>query len=164
HDDSPSLLISVVLLLLMGPCQERRWGSVAFLFLSILTMATLSFIYTLVLFVGGGEASRICGYSATQLALFTAQSLPQFMVVDRAAPPPERGPTAYNIHPWMEPSPAWVMEVQSAAVSEAEVLEEQMLRAGILASLQDAPEEGPDTKVELPKSSVSSLRLVQFML
>ncbi|MEQ2316689.1 hypothetical protein AMECASPLE_035194 [Ameca splendens] len=252
HDDSPSLLISVVLLLLMGPCQERRWGSVAFLFLSILTMATLSFVYTLVLFVGGGEASRICGYSATHLALFTAQcrqatqrrllrclpvwflpwvyllgglllmpgtpallhlcaicighsyhqpfigalqeleetrvfdfipnwlyvptstrfrlptfatsqrSLPQFMVVDRAAPPPERGPTAYNIHPWMEPSPAWVMEVQSAAVSEAEVLEEQMLRAGILASLQDAPEEGPDTKVELPKSSVSSLRLQQL--
>ncbi|MEQ2238252.1 hypothetical protein ILYODFUR_031317, partial [Ilyodon furcidens] len=89
-------------------------------------------------------------------------SLPQFMVVDRAAPPPERGPTAYNIHPWMEPSPAWVMEVQSGAVSEAEVLEEQMLRAGILASLQDAPEEGPDTKVELPKSSVSSLRLQQL--
>lgn len=73
HDDSPSLSISVVLLLLLGSCQERRWGSVAFLLLSILTITMLSFIYTLVLFVVGGEASRICGYSAIQLALFTAQ-------------------------------------------------------------------------------------------
>ncbi|KAM4746106.1 rhomboid domain-containing protein 3 isoform 2-T2 [Anableps anableps] len=248
HDDSPSLLISAILLLLLGSCQERRWGSVAFLLLSILTMTILSFIYTLVLFVIGGEASRICGYSAIQLTLFTAQcrqatqrrllrclpvwllpwlfllggllllpgtpallhlcaicighnyqqpfigalqeleetrafdlipnwmyvptstrvrlptfatsqrSLPQFMAVDHAAPLPVRDPTAYNPHRWMEPSPAWAMEVQSAAVSEAEVLEEQMLRAGILASLQDAPKEGADTKVEVPKSSVSSLR------
>uniref|UniRef100_A0A3B5MFV9 Rhomboid domain containing 3 n=1 Tax=Xiphophorus couchianus TaxID=32473 RepID=A0A3B5MFV9_9TELE len=231
HDDSPSLLISVVLLLLLGSCQERRWGSVAFLLLSILTITMLAFIYTLVLFVVGGDASRICGFSAIQLALFTAQcrqatqrrllrclpvwflpwlflisgllllpgtpallhlcaicighncilscvcnlqmlvrtanfticqllrSLPQFMAVDHAAPPPVRDPTAYNLHPWMEPpSPAWVMEVQAAAVSEAEVLEEQMLRAGIMASLQDTP----DTKVEVPKSSVSSLRLQQL--
>lgn len=43
--------------------------------------------------------------------------------------------------------------------AEAEVLEEQMLRAGILASLQDAPDD-PGAKVEVPKSSVSSLRLV----
>uniref|UniRef100_A0A3Q2PMW8 Rhomboid domain containing 3 n=1 Tax=Fundulus heteroclitus TaxID=8078 RepID=A0A3Q2PMW8_FUNHE len=250
HDDSPSLLISVVLLLLLGSCQERRWGSVAFLLLSILTMALLSFIYTLVLFVVGGEASRICGFSATQLALFTAQCrqatqrrllrclpvwflpwlfllagllllpdtpallhlcaicighncilssfyglqmfvtlrpgslisfligcmfplqpgsdcqllpFPEFMASDRATPPPVRGPTAYNPNPWMEPSPPWAVGVQSAAaVSEAEVLEEQMLRAGILASLQDAPEEGPDSKVEVPKSSVSSLRLQQL--
>ncbi|KAM4577770.1 rhomboid domain-containing protein 3 [Fundulus diaphanus] len=253
HDDSPSLLISVVLLLLLGSCQERRWGSVAFMLLSILTMTLLSFIYTLVLFVVGGEASRICGFSATQLALFTAQCrqatqrrllrclpvwflpwlfllagllllpdtpallhlcaicighnyhqpfigtlqeleetgvfdfipnwmyvptstrfrlptfatiqrpFPEFMAVDRATPPPVRGPTVYNPNPWMEPSPPWAMGVQSvAAVSEAEVLEEQMLRAGILASLQDAPEEGPDSKVEVPKSSVSSLRLQQL--
>lgn len=73
HDDSPSLLISVVLLLLLGSCQERRWGSVAFLLLSILTITMLAFIYTLVLFVVGGDASRICGFSAIQLALFTAQ-------------------------------------------------------------------------------------------
>lgn len=251
HDDSPSLSISVLLLLLLGSCQERRWGSAAFLLLSILTITMLSFIYTLVLFVVGGEASRICGYSAVQLALFTAQcrqatrrrllclpvwflpwlfllagflllpgtpallhlcaicighnyhppfigalqeleetkifhfipnwmyvptstrfrlptfavsqrSLPQFMVVDRASPPPARDPTAFYHHPSMEPPPAWEMEVQSAAASEAEVLEEEMLRAGILASLQDAPVEGPDTKVELPKSSVSSLRLQQL--
>ncbi|XP_007559177.1 rhomboid domain-containing protein 3 [Poecilia formosa] len=250
HDDSPSLLISVVLLLLLGSCQERRWGSVTFLLLSIITITTLAFIYTLVLFVVGGEASRICGFSAIQLALFTAQcrqatqrrllrclpvwflpwlfllsgllllpgtpallhlcaicighnyhqpfigalqeleeanifafipnwmyvptsarvrlprfatshrSVPQFMAVDHAAPPPVRDPTAYNLHQWMEPpSPAWVMEVQAAAaVSEAEVLEEELLRAGIMASLQDAP----DTKVEVPKSSVSSLRLQQL--
>lgn len=91
------------------------------------------------------------------------RSLPQFMVVDRSAPPPARDPTAFYHHPWMEPSPAWEMEVQSAASSEAKGLEEQMLRAGILASLKDAPEEGPDTKVELQKSSVSSLRLVQLI-
>ncbi|XP_043967242.1 rhomboid domain-containing protein 3 [Gambusia affinis] len=249
HDDAPSLLISVVALLLLGSCQERRWGSVPFLLLSILTIAMLAFIYTLVLFVVGGEASRISGFSAIQLALFTAQcrqatqrrllrclpvwflpwlfllsgllllpgtpallhlcaicighnyhqpfivvlqeleeakifafipnwmyvptlarvrlptfatshrSLPQFMAVDHAAPPPVRDPTPYNLHPWTEPpSPAWVMEVQAAAVSEAEALEEQMLRAGIMASLQDTP----DTKVEVPKSSVSSLRLQQL--
>lgn len=73
HDEFPSLLVSVALLLLFGPCQERRWGTVAFLALSILTMTILPLLYTLVLFVGGGEASRICGYSAVQLALFTAQ-------------------------------------------------------------------------------------------
>lgn len=73
HDDSPSLVISLALLVLVGPCQERRWGTVAFLSLSILTTALLAFIYTLILFVCGGGASRICGYSAIQLALFTAQ-------------------------------------------------------------------------------------------
>lgn len=59
----------------------------------------------------------------------------------------------------MEPSPAWVME-ESAARPEEELLEEEMLRAGILASLQDALEMESDTKVEVPKSSVSSLRFV----
>ena len=73
HDELPSLLVSVALLLLFGPCQERRWGTVALLVLSVLTMTMLPLIYALVLFVGGGEASRICGYSAIQLALITAQ-------------------------------------------------------------------------------------------
>lgn len=73
HDELPSLLISVALLLLVGRCQERRWGTVAFLALSILTLILSPLLYGLVLFVGGGEASRICGYSAIQLALFTAQ-------------------------------------------------------------------------------------------
>lgn len=73
HDDLISLLVSVALLLLLGPCQERRWGTAAFFALSVLTMTILPLLYSLVLFVGGGEASRICGYSAVQLALFTAQ-------------------------------------------------------------------------------------------
>lgn len=51
--------------------------------------------------------------------------------------------------------------VSEAQVLEAQVLEAQMLRAGILASLQDAPQE-PELKVELPKSSVSSIRLQQL--
>ncbi|XP_071339044.1 rhomboid domain-containing protein 3 [Trachinotus anak] len=252
HDDLQSLLVSVALLLLVGPCQERRWGTVAFLALSVLTMAILPILYTLVLFIGSGEASRICGYSAVQLALFTAQcrqvtqkrllrclpvwflpwiflligllllpgtpallhfcaicighnyhqsfigmlqeleeasvlafipdwahvptsarfrlptyttsqrsrSLSQTTPVDQAAAPPVRDPFVLNHHPWIEPSPAWIME-ESAALSEAEVLEEQMLRAGILASLQDSPDD-PDAKVEVPKSSVSSLRLQQL--
>lgn len=62
-----------MMLLLLGPCQERRWGTVAFVALSVLSTATVPLLYSLVLFVGGGEASRICGSSATQLALFTAQ-------------------------------------------------------------------------------------------
>lgn len=70
-----------------------------------------------------------------------------------------RDPPVVNHHPWIEPLPAWMME-ESAAMSEAEVLDEQMLRAGILASLHDAP----DAKVEVPKSSVSSLRLVFILL
>lgn len=253
HDDLPSLLVSVALLLLIGRCQERRWGTVAFLALSILTMTVLPLLYALVLFVGSGEASRICGYSGIQLALFTAQcrqvtqrrllrclpvwflpwlllligllllpgtpallhfcticighnyhqsfigtlqeleearildfipdwayvpaiarfrlpthttsqrsrSPPQRLPVDQAAAsPPTRDPSVLNHHPWVDPVPAWIMQ-ESAVQSEAEMLEEQMLRAGILASLQDAPD-NPDAKVEVPKSSVSSLRLQQL--
>ncbi|XP_023136950.1 rhomboid domain-containing protein 3 [Amphiprion ocellaris] len=248
HDELTSLLVSVALLLLFGPCQERRWGTVAWLVLSILTVAILPFLYAVVLFAGGGEASRIYGFSAVQLALFTAQCrqvtqrrllrclpvwflpwlllligllllpgtpallhfcaicighnyrqsfigmiqeqeesrlldfipdwayvrisarfrLPVYATSQRSvspSAPPLSDPSALNHHhhhhhPWIEPLPTWVME-ESAAQSEAEVLEEQMLRAGILASLQDAPD-GPDAKVEVPKSSVSSLRLQQL--
>ncbi|KAE8292160.1 Rhomboid domain-containing protein 3 [Larimichthys crocea] len=252
HDELPSLLISVALLLLVGRCQERRWGTVAFLALSILTLILSPLLYGLVLFVGGGEASRICGYSAIQLALFTAQcrqvtqkrlmrclpvwflpwlllligllvlpgtpallhfcticighnyhqsfigtlqeleesrildlipdwayiptsarlslptyttsqrsrSPPQRMPVDQAAAPPMRDPSVLNHHPWLDPAPVWRMG-EPAVQSEAEVLEEEMLRAGILASLQDAPDVA-DAKVEVPKSSVSSLRLQQL--
>lgn len=73
HDELPSLLVSVALVLLLGSCQERRWGTVALLVLSTLTIIALPFLYTLLLFIGGGEASRIFGFSAVQLALFTAQ-------------------------------------------------------------------------------------------
>ncbi|XP_019956628.2 rhomboid domain-containing protein 3 [Paralichthys olivaceus] len=250
HDELPSLLVSVALLLLCGPCQEHRWGTVAFLALSILTMTILPLLYTLVLFIGGGEASRICGYSAIQLAMLTAQCrqvkqrrvlrffpvwflpwiillagllllpstpallhfcaicighnyrlpfigtlqeleearvldlipnwayvstsarfrlptytssqrfLSQITPVDQAAAPPMRDQSTLNHQSWGQPVPAWMIE-QVPAMSEAEVLEEQMLRAGILASLQDAPDD-PDAKVEVPKSSVSSLRLQQL--
>lgn len=246
HDELTSLLVSVALLLLLGPCQERRWGTVAWLVLSVLTVAILPLLYAVVLFAGGGEASRIYGFSAVQLALFTAQCrqvtqrrllrclpvwflpwlllligllllpgtpallhfcaicighnyrlsfigmiqeqeesrlldfIPDWVYVRTSArfrlpvyatsqrslspsAPPLSDPSALNHHhhhPWIEPLPAWVME-ESAARSEAEVLEEQMLRAGILASLQDAPD-GADAKVEVPKSSVSSLRLQQL--
>jgi len=79
------------------------------------------------------------------------------MPADQPAAPVMRDQS--NHHPWVDPVPAWIMK-ESAALSEAEVLEEQMLAAGILASLQDAPD-NPDAKVEVPKSSVSSLRLVK---
>ncbi|KAK5871475.1 hypothetical protein PBY51_004356 [Eleginops maclovinus] len=252
HDDLPSLLVSAAFLLVVGPCQERRWGSVAFLSLSTLTTILLPLLYTLVLCVGGSEASRICGHSAIQLSLFAAQcrqvaqrrllrvfpvwllpwlllligllllpgtpallhfcaifighnyyqsfigtlqeleearlldcipdwayirasarlrlptyttsqssrSHSQMTPADQAAAPPMRDPSVFNHHPWVDPVPAWIMN-ESAALSEADVLEDQMLRAGILASLQDAPD-NPDAKVEVPKSSVSSLRLQQL--
>ncbi|XP_037337412.1 rhomboid domain-containing protein 3 [Pungitius pungitius] len=248
HDELPSLLVSVALLLMVGPSQERRWGTVAFLLLSILTATVLPLLYTLLLFVGGAGASRICGYSAIQLALFAAQCrqvakrrllrclpvwflpwllllagllllpgtpallhfcailighnyampfigilqeleeawvldfIPDWVYVrssarlrlpfcitsqrsrflsppeDKAAAPPMRD--QLNHHPWEDGVPAWIMN-QSAALSEAEVLEEQMLKAGILASLQNDPDH-PDSKVEVAKSSVSSLRLQQL--
>lgn len=63
-----------------------------------------------------------------------------------------------NYHPWVDTRSAWVM-TDSAGQSDAEVLEEEMLRAGIIASLQDVPD-NPGAKVEVPKSSVSSLRSV----
>ncbi|XP_059192734.1 rhomboid domain-containing protein 3 isoform X2 [Centropristis striata] len=252
HDELSSLLVSVAFLLLVGPCQERRWGTVTLLALSILTMTVSPLLYSLVLFIGGGEASRICGYSAIQLALFAAQcrqvaqrrvlrclpvwflpwlflligllllpgtpallhfctifighnyhqsfigtlqeleeawlldfipdwvyvrttarlrlpiyttskrsgSLSQMMPGDQDAAPPMRDPSVLNHHPWVDPVPAWIIN-KSSARTEAEVLEEQMLKAGILASLQDAPD-NPDAKVEVAKSSVSSLRLQQL--
>lgn len=73
------------------------------------------------------------------------RSPPQLVPQDQVSPPLERYPAAFHQQSWME-------------MSEAEVLEEEMLRAGILASLKDAPEGDPDSKIEVPKSSVSSLR------
>lgn len=99
---------------------------------------------------------RLPTYSTSQ----RSRSLSQMVPVDQTAPPPMRDPSVLNHHPWVEPVPAWIMQ-QSAVLSEAEVLEEQMLHAGILASLQDGPED-IDAKVEVPKSSVSSLRLQQL--
>lgn len=253
HEDPVSLLVSVTLLLLFGPSQERRWGTVAFLALSILTVVVLPCLYTLVLFIGSGEASRICGYSAIKLALFTAQCrqvtqkrllrclpvwflpwlllligllllpgtpallhfcaicighnyrqpfigmlqefeegrvfdlIPDWMYISTSAK--FRLPTyatsqrpgslssplsayqaatssisedraALSNQSWIEPVPDWLIR-EAPALSEADALEEQMLRAGILASLQGIPDD-PGAKVEVPKSSVSSLRLQQL--
>lgn len=286
HDDAPSLLVNLCSLLLVGPCQERRWGTVTFLALSAVSMAALPCAYSLVLWVGVGEASRVCGYSAVQLALFTAQcrqvrgrrllrcvppwllpwlillmallllpgtpallhfcaicighnyspsfigtiqELEQFSCMDhipkwayvsassrfklpthstshRHSPhsealhiphsPEDPGTSMITHHPGT--GPGWGMDPphpgagfgwdRSSAASEAELLEEQLLHAGILASLQNTPDcshfrgedqEGlhvplgvlsslqdflhpSEAKVELPKSSVSSLRLQQL--
>ncbi|CAL8343027.1 unnamed protein product [Lota lota] len=239
HEDLPSLLINTILLLLLGPCQERRWGTVAFVALSLLSAAMLPPLYALVLFVGSGEASRICGYSAIQLALFTAQCrqvtqkrllgcvpiwflpwlvllaslvllpgtpallhfcaiclghnyrqsfigvfqeledatifkcVPEWVCVPTAARlrlptyttsespwPGHQTPWPGQQSPWPEPLPSWAME-GAAALSEQQLLEEQMIKAGILASLQDTSED-LEEKVEVPKSSVSSLRLQQL--
>lgn len=73
HDALSALLFSVILLALAGRYNERRWGTVTFLALSALTIIILPFLYTLLLFVGNGEATRICGHSAIQLTLLTAQ-------------------------------------------------------------------------------------------
>lgn len=73
HDELPALLFSVVLLVFVGRYQERRWGTVTFLSLSALTITAVPFLYTLLLFVGSGEATRIYGHSAIQLTLLTAQ-------------------------------------------------------------------------------------------
>ena len=73
HDELPSLLVSVAVLLSAGQSQERRWGTVAFLSLSALTVAAVPLLYTLLLFVVSGEATRVCGFSGVQLALLTAQ-------------------------------------------------------------------------------------------
>lgn len=74
HDELPSLLVSVCLLLSLGRCQERSWGTVPFLTVTAITVALLPIIYSLVLFVVEAEATRVCGYSSIQLTLFTAHS------------------------------------------------------------------------------------------
>ena len=80
-----------------------------------------------------------------------SRSLSQGRPVDQAATASIREASIANLtaHPW-------IMN-DSADLSETQLLEEQMLRAGILASLRDAPDNA-DAKVEVPKSSVSSLR------
>ncbi|KAM6965267.1 rhomboid domain-containing protein 3 isoform 1-T1 [Aplochiton taeniatus] len=255
HDELSSLLYNAMLLLLLGPCQERRWGTVSFLSLSLLSVAILPPIYTLVLCAGGGEASRISGYSATQLALFTAQSrqvtqrkvlrcipvwlLPWILLLlsllllpstpvllhfcaicvghnyrqsvievlqqledmeffkfipdwayiptknryklpthstSRRSVLPSHGTPArqeppcnsplmedhslLNAQQWSEPVAPWLYD-RSVSLSETQLVEEQMLRAGLLASLQDIAD-APVAKVEVQKSSVSSLRLQQL--
>ncbi|XP_051516741.1 rhomboid domain-containing protein 3-like [Myxocyprinus asiaticus] len=252
HEELTSFLYNIILLLWLGPCQERRWGTFVFLALSFLSTVLLPPIYALFLFVTGDEASRVSGYSATHLALFTAQCrqvkqrrvlrhvpvwfLPWFFLllnlfllpsapgllhfyaiclglnynkefIDILQQFERRGgcacltkwayiPVTSHPHlptyvsslerpescvepsrmghlpsvsrsqledhshvlPWQHSVSEWHEE--SSLARDVHLLEEQMLKAGILASLQDAPE-GAD-KVEVPKSSVSSLRLQQL--
>lgn len=73
HEEFVSLLHDLALLLCLGPRQERKWGTLVFLVLSVVSTVLLPPIYALFLFVTGDEASRICGYSGIQLALFAAQ-------------------------------------------------------------------------------------------
>lgn len=88
-----------------------------------------------------------------------SQSRPGTSGTDNSACNPTQDPSPGHHSPWSEPLPSWAME--GAALSEQQLLEEQMIKAGILASLQDLSED-PDTKVEVAKSSVSSLRLQQL--
>lgn len=62
-----------------------------------------------------------------------------------------------HLQTWTHTAPEWKPE--PAMVTDEQVLDEELLRAGILASLRDAPEGSVD-KVEVQKSSVSSLRCV----
>ncbi|XP_027024982.1 rhomboid domain-containing protein 3 [Tachysurus fulvidraco] len=250
HEEFVSLLHDVVLLLYLGPRQERKWGTVVFLVLSLASTVLLPPIYALFLFVTGDEASRICGYSGTQLALLAAQcrqskrrrvlrclppwSLPWLVLlvdlfllpsapgllhfyaiclglnystelievlqrleglgvcsclppwlyvsnkyqlptyispIQRSFPHAEfhtgglastsRSQLESHAHtqPWKHTTPEWPRQPVNA--SDEQLLDEELLRAGILASLQDAPE-GTADKVEVQKSSVSSLRLQQL--
>lgn len=74
HEDLISLVCDIALLVWLGPCQEQRWGTVAFIALTLLSTVLLPPLYTLALFITDDETSRISGFSAVQLALFTAQS------------------------------------------------------------------------------------------
>ncbi|XP_017306902.1 rhomboid domain-containing protein 3 [Ictalurus punctatus] len=251
HEEFVSLLHDLALLLCLGPRQERKWGTLVFLVLSVVSTVLLPPIYALFLFVTGDEASRICGYSGIQLALFAAQcrqskqrralrclppwTLPWLvLLVDLFLLPSAPGllhfyaiclglnystelikllqrieglgvcsclpawlyvsnkyqlptyisPTHGSLphaeshtgrvasssrsqledhtppQPWTHTAPQWQRE--PLTVTEEQLLDEELLRAGILASLRDAPEGTAADKVEVQKSSVSSLRLQQL--
>ncbi|XP_041957366.1 rhomboid domain-containing protein 3 isoform X1 [Alosa sapidissima] len=244
HEDLTSLVCNTSLLVWLGSCQEQRWGTMAFFILTLFSTVLLPPLYTLALFITDDETSRISGFSAVQLALFTAQSqqmkqkrllgcvpiwlLPWFLLVLHFFLLPgtpgmlhfcaiclgyNYTPSLIGIIqrlevPWLSSFlPVWAyvsvrarfqlpthniqqrsedhiqpptVEVsdlltstqfdsftspkQQSAVSmitsDTQALEDEMLRAGILASLQYSTEE--EKKVEVPKSSVSSLRLQQL--
>lgn len=239
NEELTSFLHNISLLLWIGPCQERRWGTFTFLTLSFISALLLPPIYALFLFVTGDEASRVSGYAAIHLALLTAQcrqvkqrrvlrfvpvwflpwlllifdlfllpsapgllhfyaiclglnynneliemleqierlgacaclpkwayipvtSHSQLPVYNNTSTRPEPFSSAFqseNYSTWQQSVSEWPQE--SPLATDSQLLEEQMLRAGILASLHDAPE-GTADKVEVPKSSVSSLRLQQL--
>ncbi|XP_023660125.1 rhomboid domain-containing protein 3 [Paramormyrops kingsleyae] len=246
HEELPSLLYSAALLVSLGRIQEQRWGTVAFLGLSILSASLPALLYASLMWVAGTQSSRICGYSAAHMAMFTAQCrcmkqrrlprwvsawllplmlllinlallpsspllfhvcaifigffyspalirwlqkgealacwgflptwafvtafsrdwLPTHSTEQRSVPLPESYQPTGQADQWVGlpsiPSvPDWLGEMVATPALEAQLLDEEMLRVGILASLQDTPERLGD-KVEVPKSSVSSLRLQQL--
>ncbi|XP_062873788.1 rhomboid domain-containing protein 3 [Trichomycterus rosablanca] len=255
NEEFTSLLHNTVLLVCLGPHQEKRWGTFSFLILSLLSTVLLPPIYALFLFVTGDEASRICGYSGTLMALLAAQcrQVKQRRVL-RCLPPwsvpwllllldlfllpsvpgllhfyaiclglnyssefikflqrieglgvcaclpswafipgvsylpsyqlptytsPTQRPEPYteaarlglaatsrsqledhsHAQPWAHSVPEWHYE--PVMETDTQLLDEELLRVGIMASLQDAPEGAAD-KMEVSKSSVSSIRLQQL--
>lgn len=257
HKGAPSLLCSAALLIVLSQRQERRWGTVRFLALSLLSATAPALIYALLVYLGVGSPGPVCGYSVAHFAMLSAHcrharqrkilhrvpvpALPWLVLgltslllpdspallhlcgvcvgtsysssflgwlekgeglavfrplphnffipsgtrdqlpltsTDRrpqltpepssASPPPAPAPfnrphwPIYHTPPapWQSAAFEWTAEGALAA-SESLLLEEELLRAGILASLQESPEESPD-KLEVPKSSVSSLRLQQL--
>ncbi|XP_012691366.2 rhomboid domain-containing protein 3 [Clupea harengus] len=242
HEDLISLVCDIALLVWLGPCQEQRWGTVAFIALTLLSTVLLPPLYTLALFITDDETSRISGFSAVQLALFTAQSqqvkqrrllgyvpiwlLPwMLLILHFFLLPGTPGMLhfcaiclGYNYTPsligiiqrledkWFSSVlPGWASasvraryqlpthhiqqrseghlqplpveesdflittqfdsfsspQTPQSAASDTQALDDQMLEAGILASLQYTTE-GVQKKIEVPKSSVSSLRLQQL--
>lgn len=91
------------------------------------------------------------------MSCHSSSSLSQGGSADQAAPASMRDTSFSNLNT-LGTASAWIMN-DSADLSETRLLEEQLLRAGILASLRDAPDNA-DEKVEVSKSSVSSLRSV----
>lgn len=156
---------------LSGCCRRQRRPQFSILYQSVpmfLLHPGLDCLPTLPL---RGEISFLC-YILCPTQIFTLSTTwmphkyllhrlhPQRTPADQAAAASVRGASVLNYHPWVDTRPAWVMN-DSALQSDVEVLEEEMLRAGIMASLQDVPD-SPDSKVEVSKSSVSSLRSVKY--
>ncbi|KAG8012020.1 Rhomboid domain-containing protein 3 [Nibea albiflora] len=130
---------------------------------------SVSITLMLLLYTGGIQASLSLGpggdfprFRDHQSFIGTLQELEESRILD-LIPDWAYIPTSARFSlPTYATSQSACLEVGEPVVqSEAEVLEQEMLRAGILASLQDAPDVA-DAKVEVPKSSVSSLRLQQL--
>ncbi|MBN3309370.1 RHBD3 protein, partial [Amia calva] len=250
----PSLLSSAAIMVVFGQWQERRWGTVCFVALSLISSSIPGLLYSLLIYIGVGQPSPVCGYSATHFAMFSAQCryikqrrvfqwvpvsavpclvlgvhflvlptspvllylcaicvgssyslsfvkwlqrgeelalfwflphkalvisssrnyLPMSSTIQRPEMFPEpsysQQTTPFQRTQWAEyqlPPVHWqsvasdLVAEEVLVMSEVQLLEEELLRVGILASLVDTPEAAAD-KAEVPKSSVSSLRLQQL--
>ncbi|XP_041084671.1 rhomboid domain-containing protein 3-like [Polyodon spathula] len=163
HKRAPSLFCSAALLIVLGQCQERPWGTVRFL-------AGRNKRLGLML---AGEGEGLAVFRPLQRNFFmlseTRDQLPLTSTARRPQLSPEPAPfnrPHWSIYhtppaPWRSAAFEWTAE-RALAASESLLLEEELLRAGILASLQESSEESPNNKLEVPKSSVSSLRLQQL--